>query len=82
MIINQLISLSSLSLFVITVRNSSCGKVMFSQACVKNSVHKRDGHGSGRYASYWNAFLFHNLPSSGMMGSDVATIIKIHMPHF
>ena len=25
---------------VITVRNSSCGKVMFSQACVKNSVHK------------------------------------------
>ena len=24
---------------VITVRNSSCGKVMFSQACVKNSVH-------------------------------------------
>ena len=30
---------------------------MFSQACVKNSVHKRDGHCSGRYASYWNAFL-------------------------
>ena len=25
----------------ITVRNSSCGKVMFSQACVKNSVHRR-----------------------------------------
>ena len=24
---------------VITVRNSGCGKVMFSQACVKNSVH-------------------------------------------
>ena len=23
----------------VTVRNSSCGKVMFSQACVKNSVH-------------------------------------------
>ena len=23
---------------IITVRNSSCGKVMFSQACVKNSV--------------------------------------------
>ena len=23
---------------LITVRNNSCGKVMFSQACVKNSV--------------------------------------------
>ena len=25
---------------IITVRNSSCGEVMFSQACVKNSVHR------------------------------------------
>ena len=25
---------------IITARNSSCGKVMFSQACVKNSVYK------------------------------------------
>ena len=25
---------------IVTVRNSSWGKVMFSQACVKNSVHK------------------------------------------
>ena len=25
----------------ITARNSSCGKVMFSQECVKNSVHRR-----------------------------------------
>ena len=25
---------------IITVRNSNCGKVMFSQACVKNSVHR------------------------------------------
>ena len=35
---------------------------MFSQACVKNSVHRsgRDGHCSGRYASYWNAFLLFN----------------------
>ena len=24
--------------YIITVRNSSCGKIMFSQACVKNSV--------------------------------------------
>ena len=28
---------------VITVHNSSCGKVMFSQACVKNSVHRVGG---------------------------------------
>ena len=31
-------------LMLITVRNSSCGKVMFSQACVKNSVHSGRGH--------------------------------------
>ena len=36
----------------ITVRNSSCGKVMFSQACVKNSVRggvhcKKGVHGRG-----------------------------------
>ena len=76
----------------VTARNSSCGKVMFSQACVKNSVHRgggmrgrgvhgrgsymvggmrcrgrawqgertcmRDSHWSGRYAAYWNVFLF------------------------
>ena len=44
---------------IFTVRKRSCGKVMFSQARVKNSVHRgsRDGHCSGRYASYWNAFL-------------------------
>ena len=28
---------------LITVRNSSCGKAMFSQACVKNSVHRLKG---------------------------------------
>ena len=27
-------------LVIFTVRNSTCGKVMFSQACVKNSVHR------------------------------------------
>ena len=31
------------SIEVITVRKRSCGKVMFSQACVKNSVHKGGG---------------------------------------
>ena len=67
-----------------------CGKVIFSQACVKNSVHRNggvsasvhagihtpptprqtppeadtpppptaEGYCCGRYASYWNAFLF------------------------
>ena len=96
-------------MLIVIVRNISCGKVMFSQVCVKNSVHRegmhgrgglcvveggmcckggacmakgacmargmhdkgghawqgegvmcgrRDSHCSGRYASYWNAFLF------------------------
>ena len=27
-------------LLLVTARNSSCGKVMFSQVCVKNSVHR------------------------------------------
>ena len=74
---------------IVTVRNSSCGKAMVSQVCVKNlvggggvGVHPgplrqttpgrhthtpwadthptphQDGHCSGRYASYWNAFFF------------------------
>ena len=30
---------------LITIRNSSCGKVMFSQACVKNSIHGGGGRG-------------------------------------
>ena len=25
---------------IFTVRNSSCGKIMFSQACINSSVHK------------------------------------------
>ena len=36
-------------------------KVLFSQACVSHSVHNRPRSYSlrrGRYASYWNAFLF------------------------
>ena len=117
---------------IITIRNSSCGKVMFSQACVKNSVHggaclargacvvggyawqeghvwrrgmcgregmcdgghawhwgyvwqgavhgwgacvarggvcgSRDSHCSGRYASYWNAFLFISKTSDSDFG--------------
>ena len=34
---------------IITVRNSSCGKVTFSQACVKNSVRGGGMHGRGTY---------------------------------
>ena len=37
--------LSQLSIQIFTVRNSSCGKVMFSQTCVKNSVHEEGGGG-------------------------------------
>ena len=49
---------------VITARKRSLGKVMFSQACVKNSVHnywqppKHVRLASGRHTSYWNASLF------------------------
>ena len=32
---------------MITAPNSSCGKVMFSQACVKNSVQGGSMHGRG-----------------------------------
>ena len=54
------------------ITRRSCGKVMFSRVCVKNSVHggihpradipqadtpQSDSHCSGWYASYWNAFL-------------------------
>ena len=55
------------TLHIFIVRNSSCGKVMFLQNCVKNSAQggctplgrhpPPVGHCSGRYASYWNAFL-------------------------
>ena len=36
----KFVGLPLLAIFF-TVHNSSCGKVMFSQACVKNSVHRR-----------------------------------------
>ena len=77
-------------IFLITVRKRSCGKVMFSQACVKNSVHREgrctppwpdthgqthtpsDGHCSGWYAPYWNAFLlfFFFCPSRLIVSID------------
>ena len=70
---------------IFTVRNCSCGKVMFLHLSVSHSVHEmgcvvytlqadtplpwadptrqtpppRDGHCSGRYASYRNALLFY-----------------------
>ena len=36
-----------LPLFIVTVRSSSCEKVMFSQVCVKNSVHGDGIYGEG-----------------------------------
>ena len=60
--------------WVVTVRKRSCGKVMFSQACVCLSAcwdtppgktpprqtppPPVDGYCSRRYASYWDAFLY------------------------
>ena len=54
---------------------------MILQVCVKNSVHRHpppppgrlgrhppppgDGHCSGRYACYWNAFLFSIMNNKG-----------------
>ena len=32
---------------IFTVRNSSCGKATFSQACIKNSIHRGDMSASG-----------------------------------
>ena len=51
-------------LHFVTVRKRSCGKVMFSEACVKNSVHRREGvhgracvaggmHGGGSCMAGW-----------------------------
>ena len=58
---------------IFTARNSSCGKVMFSQVsvCPPGEVYTpwqadlpvpRDGYCSGWYASYWNAFLLFKIP--------------------
>ena len=53
---------------LVTVRNNSCGKVMFSQASGRHPPWHAptqadhppgDDHCSGWYASFWNAFLFH-----------------------
>ena len=61
-----------------TVRNSSCGKVMFSQVSVcprGEEVYTpppagrhpppADGYCSGWYASYWNAFMFQKYVAHG-----------------
>ena len=98
---------------LITVRKRSFGKVMFSQACVKNSVHRgvrgrctyplpparqmppgqtpplgrhpppwadtprSDGHCSGRYASYWNAFLYCIVWEHGLIQSPKTGALKV-----
>ena len=42
---------------IFTVRKRSCGKVMFLHLSVSRSVHRPCKVKSGRYLSYWNAFL-------------------------
>ena len=44
------------SVNIITARNEVWGKVMFLHLSFSHSVHS--DHRSGRYASYWNAYLF------------------------
>ena len=39
----------------ITTCNSSCGKVMFSQACVIPSVHRGRGSAKGSMHTWWSA---------------------------
>ena len=41
---------SGIEIVLVTARISSCGKVMFSQAYVKNSVHRGRGVCPGRFA--------------------------------
>ena len=73
--------------WVITDRNSSCWKVMYSQmsVCPQGGVHPlsgrhplagtpppRDGYCIGRYVSYWNAFLCVNFFTSARTGQTGA----------
>ena len=43
--------------YLLPPANEVWGKVMFLHLSVSHSVHS--GRGSGRYASYWNAYLFY-----------------------
>ena len=48
-----------MKLILLQPTNEVWGNVMFLHLSVSHSVHS--GHRSGRYASYWNAYLFHML---------------------
>ena len=97
------------TLGIITIRNSSCGKVMFSQASVILSTEgrripsgqtppagqtslrqtppsrhppPRDSHCSGRYASYWNAFLYwqhlRKVPECHLISLIQGALVIVH----
>ena len=59
-----------LLLLMFTARNSSCEKVMLSQACVSHSVHRR------RVLSvtcpFWGGYLWSQVPSGGDMSTGWA----------
>ena len=62
---------------ILTVRNSSCGKVMFSQACVKNSVH-RGGINPPRLTPPRHTHNPH--PTMGRPPSQTHTPLGRHLP--
>ena len=51
---------------MITAPNSSCGKVMFSQACVKNSVQGGSMHGRGECVAGETATAADGMHPTGM----------------
>ena len=63
---------------IFTTRQRSCGKVMFSQACV--ILLRGRGHawriwlGNGRYASYWNAVLLNSCDDGFLILSYIFTV--------
>ena len=63
----------------ITVRNE-VAKVMFLHLSVIHSVHS--GHRSGRYPSYWNAYLFETMYTERVKNIRMTVLVKInHRPN-
>ena len=58
------------ALFLITVRKSSCGKVMFSQLSVSHSVHSGDVHAWSQVPSR-GGYAWSQVPSKGYAKSHV-----------
>ena len=55
--------------FIITARNSSCGKVMFSQVCIIPSVH--GGRGSASGGGLPRGIVWGGLPGGGLPGGNL-----------